>query len=213
MKRSIHVEIDGVQLEGILRMPQNAKALVLFSHGSGSSRFSTRNNYVAEVLESKGLASLLIDLLQEEEDAVYQTRFDIGLLTNRLNAVILWLKGDRETSYLATGLFGSSTGAASALRAAAAFPDKIKAVVSRGGRPDLAMEALGQVKAPTLLIVGGDDFGVIELNQLAFQNLDGIKKMEIVPGATHLFEEPGCLEEVARLAAEWFLSYLTPKTL
>lgn len=190
--------------EGMLDIPKGAKGIVLFAHGSGSSRFSKRNNFVAKALREKGLGTLLIDLLSKEEDAIYETRFDIELLTERLMAIILWLKKEHA---LSIGLFGSSTGAASALNAASG-ESAIKAVVSRGGRPDLASKALPKVRCPTLLIVGDQDFGVIELNQEAFQALTCEKELVLVPGATHLFEEPGCLDEVARLAAEWFLRFL-----
>jgi dienelactone hydrolase len=210
--KEISIPIGKVTLKGNLTVPKGAKSIVLFSHGSGSSRLSPRNTYVAEVLNKAGIATLLFDLLTEEEDEVYQTRFNIPLLTKRLIDV---------TNYLSTigstigptigstiGYFGASTGAASALFAAAALGDKIKAVVSRGGRPDLAMEALPKVKSPTLLIVGGDDDVVIGMNETAYDNMSCEKKLEIVPGATHLFEEPGTLERVAELATEWFLKYL-----
>lgn len=211
MEKLIHVTHAQVDLEGMLKIPQGAKGIVLFAHGSGSSRFSPRNNFVADVLYKGGLATLLIDLLSKKEDEIYQTRFDINLLTQRLGMVVEWLEKQPETKGLSIGLFGSSTGAAAALQVAAAMGKKVKAVVSRGGRPDLAMNVIDQVKAPTLFIVGGDDFGVIELNQEAYERLVCPKKFEIIPNATHLFEEPGCLEEVARLAKEWFKKYLEPK--
>ena len=190
-------------IEGILKIPEGAKGIVLFAHGSGSSRFSPRNNFVADVLNQAGLATLLIDLLSVEEDEIYRTRFNIELLTQRLTVVVDWIQQNHP---LKIGLFGSSTGAAAALQLASELD--LGAVVSRGGRPDLAMNVLHRVKAPTLFIVGGHDFGVIELNQEAFERLTCVKKFEIVPHATHLFEEPGCLEQVAELAKNWFKKYL-----
>jgi len=207
MEKLIYVTDAHVVLEGMLKIPQNARAIVLFAHGSGSSRFSPRNNFVADVLYQAGLATLLIDLLSKQEDEIYQTRFDIDLLTNRLGVVVQWLKKQQDTRELSIGLFGSSTGAAAALQVAAELGEQVKAVVSRGGRPDLAMAVLDRVMAPTLLIVGGNDLEVIELNQKAYEKLHCLKKFTIVPNATHLFEEPGCLEEVARLAKEWFKQY------
>lgn len=207
MDKLIHVTDGEVDLEGMLKIPQGARGIVLFAHGSGSSRFSTRNNFVANVLNEGGLATLLIDLLSKKEDEVYQTRFDINLLSARLIKVIMWLEKQPETKGLAIGLFGSSTGAAAALRAASVMKE-IKAVVSRGGRPDLALPVLNKVIAPTLLLVGGEDYGVIELNQQAFERLAGLKHFEIIPNATHLFEEAGCLEDVARRAKEWFKKHL-----
>lgn len=204
MDKLIKIKYEEVVLEGMLKIPENATSIVLFAHGSGSSRLSPRNNFVADVLNEAGLATLLIDLLSREEDEIYQTRFDIHLLTQRLTHVVEWLKKEPETKGLSIGLFGSSTGAAAALEVAAILIKDIKAVVSRGGRPDLAMAILAKVIAPTLFIVGGNDFGVIELNQKAYEQLICPKRFEIVPNATHLFEEPGCLEEVAKLAKEWF---------
>lgn len=190
-------------------MPANARGLVIFSHGSGSSRKSPRNRYVAEQLQERGLATLLLDLLTEQEDEVYETRFDIDFLSHRLMEVAQWAMEQHSTKGLHVGFFGASTGAASALRVAGELGEAVKAVVSRGGRPDLAGDwALDRVTAPTLFIVGGLDFGVIELNQAAFEQLICIKKMKIVRGATHLFEEPGKLDEVALLAAMWFEEYL-----
>lgn len=211
MEKLIHVPDEKVSMEGMLKIPPKAKGIVLFAHGSGSSRFSPRNNFVADVLNVDGLATLLIDLLSVKEDEVYQTRFNIDLLVERLSKVVQWLEKNAETKHLMIGLFGSSTGAAAALCVAALLTKKIKAVVSRGGRPDLAMHMLGKVTAPSLFIVGGNDFGVIELNQEAFEQLTCTKKFEIVPGATHLFEEPGCLEEVSILAKQWFKKYLEHK--
>lgn len=208
VEKLIHVTHAHVTLEGMLKIPPLAKGIVLFAHGSGSSRFSPRNNFVADVLNEAGLATLLIDLLTKQEDENYQTRFDINLLTQRLGLVVQWLKKQPETKHLSIGLFGSSTGAAAALQVASAMDKEIKAVVSRGGRPDLAMAILDNVTAPTLFIVGGNDFGVIELNQEAYERLACLKKFEIIPNATHLFEEPGCLEEVASLAKKWFNKHL-----
>lgn len=208
MEKLIHVHHGEIVLEGMLRIPPTAEGIVLFAHGSGSSRFSPRNNYVADVLDDGNLATLLIDLLSQEEDENYETRFDIDLLSERLGLVVQWLRTNEDTKHLAIGLFGSSTGAAAALRVAAAKVKEIKAVVSRGGRPDLAINVLHKVIAPTLFIVGGDDFGVIELNQEAYEKLICKKKFEIIPNATHLFEEPGCLEEVAMLAKGWFVHHL-----
>lgn len=208
MEKLIHVIHEQVKLEGLLKVPPSAQGVVLFAHGSGSSRFSPRNQFVADVLNEGGLATLLIDLLSKKEDEIYQTRFNIDLLSERLELVVRWLEQQPETQHLSIGLFGSSTGAAAALRVAAAMNDDIHAVVSRGGRPDLAMPVLKDVTAPTLFIVGGRDVGVIELNQEAFAQLECIKQFDIVPYATHLFEEPGCLEEVARLSKEWFCTHL-----
>jgi dienelactone hydrolase len=211
MKHSVYIPADSVLLEADMTIPKGANAIVLFAHGSGSSRHSPRNQYVAEALNAGGLGTLLMDLLTKEEDAVYETRFDIDLLTERLAAATHWLAGQPQTKALAIGYFGASTGAASALKAAAAIPS-IGAVVSRGGRPDMAESALGRVRTPTLLIVGGDDEVVIELNRKAYKQLRCEKQLAIVPGATHLFEEPGTLEEVARLALEWFRRHLGGKT-
>jgi dienelactone hydrolase len=186
--------------------------LVVFAHGSGSSRFSPRNRFVAGVLEEAGLATLLIDLLTPQEEAVDEftrhLRFDIRLLAERLVAASEWAPQQPGTQHLSIGYFGASTGAGAALVAAAERPDLVRAIVSRGGRPDLAGPALPLVEAPTLLVVGGRDEVVIELNRQAFNQLRSEKRLEIVPGATHLFEEPGTLEEVARLARDWFVRYL-----
>ena len=194
-----------VRLEGMLELPQKPQGMVLFAHGSGSSRLSPRNNFVARELRTEGLGTLLIDLLTREEDQTYETRFDIGLLTVRLADAAQWLRKYPATKSLALGLFGASTGAAAALRVAADFPQHVAAVVSRGGRPDLTGDdKLAHVLAPTLLIVGGHDFGVIELNEETYRKLKCEKELSIVPGATHLFEESGALEKVAVLAAHWF---------
>jgi putative phosphoribosyl transferase len=181
---------------------------VLFAHGSGSGRHSPRNNFVAQTLQSAGIGTLLMDLLTQQEDAIYQTRFDIDLLTWRLERATQWLVGQTQSSGLDIGYFGASTGAAAALNAAAAFGTSISAVVSRGGRPDLAMSAWPQVQAPTLLIVGGLDEVVLDLNREAHAQLNTEKYLAVVAGATHLFEEAGALQEVARLAAEWFKRFL-----
>ncbi|MGR8981106.1 MAG: dienelactone hydrolase family protein [Gammaproteobacteria bacterium] len=207
----IKITFQGISLSGFLAVPENARLLALFAHGSGSSRFSSRNRYVAEFLNEGGIATLLFDLLTKEEEAIdlrtREFRFDIDLLTERLIGVIDWAVQNEATAHLALGLFGSSTGAAAALGAAAARPGKVAAVVSRGGRPDLAMPRLADVKAPTLLIVGGEDTAVIELNQQAADRLRAEHRVEIVTGATHLFEEAGKLEEVAKLARDWFLRH------
>jgi len=208
LEQLVHIPIDSINLEGSLALPRQSLGLVVFAHGSGSSRFSPRNNFVARVLREAGIGTLLMDLLTEEEDTVYQTRFNIDLLTERLLLATRWLQEQQRTKNLVIGYFGASTGAAAALKAAAAEGSKIAAVVSRGGRPDLAKEALVLVQSPTLLIVGGNDDIVIELNREAYARLKGKKQLVIVPGATHLFEEPGTLEEVARLATDWFKQYL-----
>ena len=207
-ERLIKVELESVHLEGMLGLPEGTSGVVLFAHGSGSGRFSPRNQAVARSLRQSGVGTLLIDLLENWESDDRSKVFDIDLLTDRLLAATDWVQADRETENLSIGYFGASTGAAAALHAAAERPDVIKAVVSRGGRPDLAMPYLPQVGAPTLLIVGGDDAPVIPLNREAFKLLAGPKELVIVPGATHLFEEPGALDEVARQAAEWFGRYL-----
>lgn len=203
------MQLDGIILQGDLAVPKNAMGMVIFSHGSGSSRLSPRNSYVAKVIQKKGLATLLFDLLTEDEDRIYPNRFNIDLLTMRLIDVTQFIQQRKETENLPIGYFGASTGAASALRAAAHFENDIKALVSRGGRPDLALNDLYKVTTPTLLIVGGRDGVVIELNQQAYEKLQCKKKLEIVPEATHLFEEPGKLEEVARLSADWFATHLS----
>lgn len=205
---TVAIQLDGVVLPGILVVPKNAIGIVLFSHGSGSSRLSPRNTYVAEILQENGLATLLFDLLTEVEDQSYENRFAIDLLTARLIAVTEWIMKNPETRDLSLGYFGASTGAASALLAAAHFGKQVKALVSRGGRPDLSMNHINKVKAATLLIVGGNDYPVILLNQKAFHALLCKKELEIVAGASHLFEESGKLETVAHLAAVWFKKYL-----
>jgi dienelactone hydrolase len=204
IEESVEIRVDGVTLEGILALPENARGLVVFAHGSGSSRLSPRNRFVADVLHDEGIGTLLFDLLTIQEDDIYENRFDIPLLTDRLKSATGWVRGLRETAGLDLGYFGASTGTAVALESAAEFGKEIRAIVSRGGRPDLALHVLGKVTAPTLLIVGGNDYGVIELNRKAYDAMKAEKQLIIVPGATHLFEEPGTLEEAARRAAEWF---------
>lgn len=206
------IPAGSAQLEGDLFLPAGARRLVLFAHGSGSSRKSSRNRLVAQLLRERGLGTLLFDLLtldEERRDALdAHLRFDIPLLANRLGGVTDWLQAQGSTRELQLGYFGASTGAAAALIAAARRPRTIHAVVSRGGRPDLARQALERVQAATLLIVGGEDTDVLALNEEAFERLPGAKQLAIVPGATHLFEEPGALEEVARLAGDWFVEHL-----
>jgi len=209
LKRLVAIPTDHVVLEGMLELPENTTGIVLFAHGSGSSRHSPRNNFVAKVLRGSGIGTLLFDLLTSREDTVYETRFDIPLLTGRLLAASRWARQYEATRDLALGYFGASTGAAAALRAAAESPETVRAVVSRGGRPDLAgEEALGRVRSPTLLLVGGLDGVVIGLNQMAHDLLTCKKELVIVPGATHLFDEPGTLEQVAERAAGWFRKFL-----
>jgi putative phosphoribosyl transferase len=209
----VQIPADGDFIEGTLNLPKVAKGVVLFAHGSGSSRFSPRNQYVADVLNKAGIATLLIDLLTSREEAIdvrtRQYRFDIDLLTERLVSAVEWLKKNPGTQKLSLGLFGSSTGAAAALITAAKVPSEVAAVVSRGGRPDLAMEHLKEVQAPSLFIVGGRDTVVIDLNKKAMAEVSAEKKLEIVSGATHLFEEPGKLEVVAKLATTWFQEHLS----
>lgn len=213
--REVQILSTGVRLEGVMSIPEDAKGIVLFVHGSGSSRHSPRNQYVAQTLQKGGLATLLFDLLTPAEEEIdqhtRQWRFDINLLARRTAAVLEWLELQPYVYNLRRGLFGSSTGAAAALMAAAELPEKVEAIVSRGGRPDLAGEALPKVQAPTLLIVGGLDEAVIDLNELALARMQpGFeKKLVIIPGASHLFEEPGTLEYVARLARDWFQTHLS----
>lgn len=205
--RLVEIPIDGVGLEGMLQIPAGASGIVLFAHGSGSSRHSTRNNFVAQQIRDAGIGTLLFDLLTVEEDQVYETRFNIPLLTERLITATHWLREQEALAALRLGYFGASTGAAAALDAAAELGQRINAVVSRGGRPDLAV-ALPKVTAPTLLIVGGFDEAVIGMNRQAYAQLTCDKELVIVEGATHLFEEPGTLEQVAKLATEWFQRHL-----
>jgi putative phosphoribosyl transferase len=208
----VHVPIGSIVLDGNLLVPPGATGIVLFAHGSGSSRFSSRNRYVASVLREGTLGTLLIDLLtpaEERRDMVTaELRFDIGMLARRLVGTVEWLHARPDLSEQKIGLFGASTGGGAALVAAAERPERIHAVVSRGGRPDLAGPALPKVKAPTLLIVGGDDIPVIAMNREAYDQMTCERRLEIIPGATHLFEEPGTLEQVAELARAWFTRYL-----
>jgi dienelactone hydrolase len=214
-ERVFGVSAGPVELEGNLVVPEGARGIVLFAHGSGSSRHSPRNRYVARVLREAGLATLLIDLLTPDEEEVdlrtAHLRFDIGLLAERLVGATDWLKENPAMRSLRIGYFGASTGAGAALVAAAERPRDVGAIVSRGGRPDLAGEALSRVLAPTLLIVGGDDVPVIGMNERAMARMSAEKRLEIVPGATHLFEEPGALEAIARLATRWFVRHLAPE--
>ena len=207
-ERSVEMWLGGSLHEGILGLPRPARGLVVFAHGSGSSRYSSRNQFVARQLREVGMATLLFDLLSEEEDRVYENRFDIDRLAERLVQASGWVAEQSELAGLPQGYFGASTGAAAALEAAARLPRSIRAVVSRGGRPDLAGEALARVEAPTLLIVGGADTQVIELNQWARERMHATCEMAIVPGATHLFEEPGTLFQASQLAADWFTRWL-----
>jgi len=210
MEHQVEIASGRRRLNGILRVPPSAEGVVAFAHGSGSGRFSPRNQFVARALEEGGLATLLLDLLEEEEAEDREKVFDIELLAERLQSAADWLSQEEETGALRLGYFGAITGAGAALVAAARNPAAVGAVVSRGGRPDLAHAYLPAVQAPTLLIVGGNDDVVIELNEQALRLLRCPKQLVIVPGATHLFEEPGTLEEVARLAKEWFVRYLVP---
>ncbi len=206
--REVQIVVDQEELKGLLTIPEGATGIVVFAHGSGSGRLSPRNQQVAKKLQEAHLATLLLDLLTQEEELIdeqtRQFRFDIDLLAERLIGTCNWLKLQNETKNLAIGYFGASTGAAAALMAASEQGDQIKAIVSRGGRPDLAIDHLDAVTAPTLLIVGANDFAVIEMNERALEALKSKKKIEIVPGATHLFEEPGTLDIVANLASKWF---------
>jgi putative phosphoribosyl transferase len=210
-RRTVRVATGRVSLEGDLSVPAHARGVVLFAHGSGSSRFSARNKRVASILQESGFATLLMDLLTPNEDDLDrhsgEYRFDIGRLTERLIGACEWLSADEGTSKLRISLFGASTGGGAALVAAAEIPEQIAAVISRGGRPDLAGEALARVRAPTLLLVGGNDETVLELNREALAQLTAPARLEVIPGATHLFEEPGALDEVARHATAWLETY------
>ena len=212
MEQAIKIPVGNIEVEGNMFLPEDAGCLIVFAHGSGSSRFSPRNQYVAKEFNKAGMGSLLFDLLtpseEEEDELTGQYRFNISLLSQRLVSVTDWLQNDPQTSDLKLGYFGASTGAAAALIAAAKLSRLVSAVVSRGGRPDLAGQYLPDVKAPTLLLVGGDDEEVIELNRQAQAQMTNNNKLVIIPGATHLFEEPGKLEEVAKFASEWFNRYL-----
>jgi dienelactone hydrolase len=213
VSRDVFIPSDTVQLEGELIIPANATGLVFFAHGSGSSRHSPRNKFVARTLQEAGIGTLLFDLLTRDEERKDQytghLRFNIDFLARRLMDATKWIKSQEETKHLGVGYFGSSTGAAAALVAAAEMGKQVAVIVSRGGRPDLAGASLPRVKAPTLLIVGGRDEVVIDLNWDAYEKLRCEKEVKIVGGATHLFEEPGALEEVARLAAEWFKAHFS----
>lgn len=208
-KRAIDLSIDSVELKGDLSIPNPAHALVLFAHGSGSSRYSPRNQMVAGYLNDKGIATFLFDLLTAAEDQSYENRFNISLLAKRLEKATKWVVQQPECTGLSIGYFGASTGAAAALIASKNLP-QVSGIVSRGGRPDLALGILHQVKSPTLLIVGGFDVDVLQLNEQAFKLLNCEKKMEIIPGATHLFEERGAMERVCEIAANWFQLHLQP---
>ncbi|MBI5903115.1 MAG: dienelactone hydrolase family protein [Deltaproteobacteria bacterium] len=207
-EKLVHIKAGGVRLEGALAVPAGARGIALFAHGSGSSRKSPRNNFVAQVLQKAGLATLLMDLLTREEDLDYERRFDIDLLADRLRDATVWVEKEGETSGLKIGYFGASTGAAAAIKAAVEEGASIGAIVSRGGRPDLAQDSLAALKAPILLIVGGRDDIVVELNRKAYSMIGCEKELVIVPGATHLFEEPGTLEEAANHAALWFKEHI-----
>ncbi|OHB77453.1 MAG: hydrolase [Planctomycetes bacterium RBG_16_55_9] len=212
-RQEIQIQTHETTIRGNLCIPREAAAVVIFAHGAGSSRLSPRNQHVAEILQKAGFATLLMDLLSEAEDELdmftRKLRFDIPLLAGRVDSATEWVRQYSKTSQLLTGCFGASTGAAAALVASARRPEAIGAVVSRGGRPDLADDVLSEVKAPTLLIVGSEDTTVLELNQRSLEKLRSEKELVIVPGATHLFEEPGKLDEVAGHARGWFLKYLT----
>ncbi|MEU8251779.1 alpha/beta family hydrolase [Nonomuraea sp. NPDC048916] len=214
MEESVRVHVADAVLEADLAVPAEPKGVVLFAHGSGSSRHSPRNRHVAARLQDAGLATVLADLLTVAEDRrdslTGEFRFDIDLLAGRMTCLTNWAMADPRLAGLGIGLFGASTGAAAALVAAAHRPDTVRAVVSRGGRPDLAGDSLVRIECPTLLIVGGDDPIVIDLNLQAQRRMPGATRLEIVPGATHLFEEPGTLDQVADLAADWFVTYLPP---
>ena len=212
IQRQVEIPSGKRRLSGVMHVPTDARGVVAFAHGSGSGRFSPRNQFVAGVLDEAGLATLLLDLLEEAESDDQRKVFDIKLLAERLQSAADWLKREPATKALRLGYFGASTGAGAALVAAVRDPTAVGAVVSRGGRPDLARDYLSAVQAPTLLIVGGNDNVVIELNEQALRLLHCPKQLVIVPGATHLFEEPGTLEEVSRLAKEWFVRLLTPST-
>lgn len=208
LKETIEIKTDKGHIEGELVIPESATGLVLFAHGSGSSRFSPRNNYVAKILQRENIATLLIDLLTKNEDLSYDRRFDIQLLSERLIQVTNWLKENHDTRNLKIGYFGASTGSAAAINAAAMKKDEIAVVVSRGGRVDLAKDdALAEIEAPTLLLVGELDEFVIEVNELAYKKINCEKELSIISNASHLFEEPGALEEVALQATNWFVKH------
>ncbi len=206
--KEVEIKLDAIILKGNLRMADEGKGIIIFSHGSGSSRLSVRNNYVADLLLNKGFSSLLFDLLTPKEDAIYENRFNIKLLTERLIKVTKWVQNNLQQKQLPIGYFGASTGAASAFCAAEKLNKTVKAIVSRGGRPDLASDILSNVNIPSLLIVGGNDGIVIDLNKLAKAKIKGTCELKIIDGASHLFSEPGKLEMVANLTIEWFNNYL-----
>lgn len=206
--KEVEIKLDTIILKGNLRLADEEKGIIIFSHGSGSSRLSVRNNYVADFLLNKGFSSLLFDLLTPEEDTIYENRFNIKLLTQRLIKVTKWVKNYYQNKQLPIGYFGASTGAASAFSAATKMDQTVKAIVSRGGRPDLASDILSNVKTPSLLIVGGNDGIVIDLNKQAKAKISGTCELKIIDGASHLFSEPGKLEIVASLSSEWFNNYL-----
>jgi putative phosphoribosyl transferase len=210
-EKDIIIPADFARLNGILGLPPQASGVVVFAHGTGSGRFSPRNNFVARVLQDAGLATLLVDLLEDSESFDRDKVFDIDLLTNRLLDCTHWLRQQLETRGLSLGYFGASTGAAAALRAAAKEPEGLAATVSRGGRPDLAMKHLPLVQSPTLLIVGSEDGPTIPLNEEAYEKLTCPKELVIIPGASHLFEEPGTLDKVAQLARNWFIKHFLPQ--
>lgn len=207
--KEVRIPVNNIELKGNLRISKDERGIVVFSHGSGSSRMSSRNNYVADLLLEAGFSSLLFDLLTDEEDSIYDNRFDIDLLTERLVIATNWVKEYKETRNMPIGYFGASTGAASALSAASKLPKIIKAIVSRGGRPDLAMHVLSSIKVPTLLLVGSKDDIVIQLNAKAKAVMGNVCELQIIDGATHLFPEPGKLREVAMHTIGWFDTYLT----
>lgn len=211
--KEIYVPDGNVSLPGSLAISEESEGIVLFAHGSGSSRHSPRNNYVAGILQQYGLGTLLMDLLTQNEDSSYEVRFDITLLARRLLAATKWLREQPETESMSIGYFGASTGAAAAIQAAATTSEHISAIVSRGGRPDLAWAYLGRIKAPILLITGELDDTVTELNRRAYEEIKAVKQMEIIPGATHLFEETGTLEKVSVLTASWFKKYMSSDNL
>ena len=206
-KKIVNIKVNSISIEGELNIPENALGIILFAHGSGSSRFSPRNNYVAQVLQESKLATLLVDLLTKEEDLNYESRFDINLLTKRLIKITDWLKETEETKNLKIGYFGASTGASAAIKASAA-ENNVSAIVSRGGRVDLADQQLSEIKTPILLIVGENDDLVIKINEYALKKINCMKELSLIPNASHLFEEPGTLEEVAKQAKEWFIRFL-----
>ncbi len=211
IKKTVSIRVNSIIVEGELIIPKNASGLVLFAHGSGSSRFSPRNNYVAKVLREGNMATLLVDLLTKVEDLNYEKRFDIDLLSERLVKITHWLKENEETKNLKIGYFGASTGAAAAIKAAVKEKNNVSVIVSRGGRVDLAGSQLFELRAPILLIVGENDDFVIEANEFALKKIGCVKQLSLIPNATHLFEEPGTLEEVSMQAKKWFAKFFSPQ--